>query len=76
MKEIIKSLEKRFKSYGHFTISIVKDGKVLSTVTTNTMAIDAAFDKYYDDNDNSDSYYESREEAQIALVDEIISANE
>ena len=51
------------------------DGKEFKTTTTNTMAIDVAFDDCYDDKDNSGNYYESRREAQKALVNEILRAN-
>ena len=52
------------------------DGKELSTITINTIAIDTAFDDRYDDVDNEDCFYESRFEAQEALVNEILTANE
>ena len=44
MENLIETLRKRKTGYGHFNISIEMDGKELSTTTTNTMAIDAAFD--------------------------------
>lgn len=72
METLIETLRKRKTGCGHFNISIQMDGEELSTTTTNTMAIDAAFDDYYDDEDNSESYYESRSEAQEALVNEIL----
>tara|TARA_Y100000758_G_C16050426_1_gene421390 strand:+ start:292 stop:519 length:228 start_codon:yes stop_codon:yes gene_type:complete len=72
MKTIIKTLRKQFSGHGHFKISIEKNGKELSTITTNTMAIDAAFDECYDDEDNDGRYYESRLEAQEALISEIL----
>ncbi len=75
MKNLIETLRSKKTGYGHFSISIEMDGKVFKTTTTNTMAIDAAFDDCYDDDDNSGSYYESREEAQEALVNEIWWAN-
>lgn len=77
MKNLVETLSKRFYSTGHFLISIEKDGKELKTVTTNTMAIDAAFDPYYDEDDNNnDRYYKSSFEAKKALVDEILRNNE
>jgi hypothetical protein len=76
MQGLIKTLSKKFTGYGHFRISIERDGEELSTISTNGMAIDAAFDDYYDDEDNSLRYYESREEAQIALVEEILRKND
>lgn len=57
--------------YGHFRISIEVNGKELNTITTNTMAIDEAFD----DVDNSGKYYGSRKEAKLALVNQILKAN-
>ena len=76
MKNLIETLSKRKTGYGHFSISIEMDGQEFKTTTTNTMAIDAAFDDCYDDEDNSGSFYESREEAQEALVSEILRVNE
>ena len=76
MKNLIETLRKKQTGYGHFRISIEMDGQEFKTTTTNTMAIDAAFDDCYDDEDNSGRYYESREEAQVALVNEILRANE
>jgi phage-related protein len=76
MKNLIETLRSKKTGYGHFSISIEMDGQEFKTTTTNTMAIDAAFDDCYDDEDNSGRYYESREEAQEALVNEILRANE
>lgn len=76
MKNIIETLRSRKTGYGHFRISIEIEFKEFSTITTNTMAIDAAFDDCYDDEDNSGRYFESREEAQEALVSEILRAND
>ena len=70
------NLRSKKTGYGHFSISIIFDGQELKTTTTNTMAIDAAFDDCYDDENNSGRFYESREEAQQALIDEILQANE
>ena len=75
MENLIETLQKRFKSYGRFVISIEIDDVVYSTSTTNTLAIDAAFDDCYDDEDNTDRYYESRRAAQESLVDEILTKN-
>jgi hypothetical protein len=72
MKNLIETLRSKKTGYGHFSISIEMDGQEFKTTTTNTMAIDAAFD----DEDNPGAYYESREEAQEALVNEILRANE
>lgn len=76
MKNLIETLRSKKTGYGHFSISIEIDGKEFTTTTTNTMAIDVAFDDCYDDYDNSGSYYENRKEAQEALVNEILIANE
>ncbi len=75
METLIETLISRKTGYGHYYISIEMDGKELSTTTTNTMAIDAAFDDCYDDEDNDGRYYESRYEAQVSLVKEILRAN-
>ena len=75
MENLIKTLRKKWIGYGHYNISIEIDGKELEATTTNTMAIDVAFDDCYDDEDNSGNYYESRREAQEALVNEILRAN-
>jgi len=76
MKNLIETLRSKKTGYGHFSISIEMNNEEFKTTTTNTMAIDAAFDDCYDDEDNSGRYYESREEAQEALVNEILRANE
>lgn len=76
MEKLIKTLRKEFAGHGHFNISIEMDGKEFKTTTTNTMAIDAAFDDCYDDENNSEMYYEDREEAQEALVNEILRKND
>lgn len=75
MENLIETLRSKWTGYGHFNISIEMDGEKLEATTTNTMAIDAAFDDCYDDVDNSGRYYESRREAQEALVNEILRAN-
>lgn len=59
------------KGRGHFKVTAEINGERLSTVTTNTMAIDAAFDDCYDDKDNEGRYYETRQEAIDALIGEI-----
>jgi len=75
MKNLIETLRSRKTGPGHFSISIEKDGQELKTITTNTIAIDAAFDDCYDDEDNSGRFYENRREAQESLVNEILIAN-
>ena len=76
MEQPLETLRKIKTGYGHFRISVEIDGKEYHTVTTNTMAIDAAFDEDYDLNDISGRYYETRGEAQTALVNEILRAND
>ena len=76
MKKLIETLRSQRTWPGHFSISIEMDGKEFKTTSTNEGAIDAAFDDCYDDEDNSGRFYESREEAQEALVNEILRANE
>ncbi len=72
METLINTLTKSRQGYGHFYVSIEIDGKEFGTTTTNTMAIDAAFDEFYDDDDTEGRYYSSRQEAQEALIDEIL----
>lgn len=72
MESLRNSLEYGFRSHGHFNISITYKGNKLSTVTTNTLAIDSAFDDEIEDG----AYYESNEEAQDALIQEILIAND
>ena len=76
MENLIETLRKKQTGYGHFKISIEMDGKELSTTTTKSMAIDAAFDDCYDDEDNDGRFYESRLQAQETLVSEILRAND
>lgn len=75
MKNLIKTLKSEKIGQGHFNISIIIDFKVLETITTNTLAIDAAFDDSYNNKDNSGQFYENRKEAQEDLVNEILKAN-
>jgi len=72
MEDLTNTLRHKKTGNGHFSVSIEMDGEKLSTTTTNTMAIDAAFDNSYDDDDNSGRFYETRLEAQEALVKEIL----
>jgi hypothetical protein len=75
MKDLIQTLQKRFSGYGHYKISIEIDDKVYKATTSDMQAIDAAFDEDYDLVDPSDRCYESREEAQISLINEIKRKN-
>ena len=72
MENLIETLSRKWVGYGHYIISIEKDGQELKTTTTNTMAIDVAFNDCYDDEDNSGRFFKSRREAQQVLVDEIL----
>ena len=77
-KEVVNTLRKEFRGYGHFKISIEIYGKIYSSVTTNTMAIDAAFDDEYDliMDENDERYFDSQYEAKESLVNEILSNND
>jgi len=76
MENLIETLSRKWVGYGRYIISIEMDGQVFKTTTTNTMAIDAAFNDCYDDEDNSRRFFKSRREAQEVLVDEILRDNE
>lgn len=76
MENLVKTLYCRKVSGGHFYISIEMNEKEFKTTTTDMGAIDAAFDEDYDDEDNSGMFYETRYEAQEALVEEILKAND
>ena len=73
MKNLIETLTKKDAGYGHKIVSVEFQNETLSVTTTNMMAVDAAFDENYDDNDNSERFYKTREDAQIALVREIMN---
>jgi len=60
---------------GHFNIWIEIDGQILETTTTNSLAIDCAFDDTYDLYDNEDRFYESQEEARETLINQILRDN-
>jgi hypothetical protein len=72
MKNLRETLEVGFKSYGHFNVSVVVNGVKYSTVTTNTMAVDA----YNDEDLEEGGYYETMEEAQDALINEVLRDND
>lgn len=76
METLINTLRKQKSGYGHFIISIEKDGETFKTTSTNAAAVDCAFDDCYDDDDKTGYFYESRREAQEALVNEVLRANE
>lgn len=73
---LIQTLYATKSGYGHYRVSIELHGKQLTTITSNMPAIDAAFDEYYDDNNNEGKFYESRLEAQEALINETLLARE
>jgi hypothetical protein len=75
MKAILNTLRKKKVSYGRFEISIEVDNVIYKTSTNNTMAIDAAFDDDYDDENNLGRYYVVQFEAQASLINEIIKNN-
>lgn len=75
MEKLIKTLYCRKVRSGLFYISIELDQKIFKTTTTSMCAIGAAFDEYYDE-DYSGIFYSTRYEAQEALVDEILKAND
>ena len=73
MENLIETLKmKKQVGYGHFYISIELNGEELRCTTTNALAIDVAFDEFYDEQDNKGRIYESQKEAQQSLVDEIL----
>ena len=71
MKNLIETLTIQKTGNGHFNISIEIDEECFETTTTNTLAIDALSG----DEDYAESFYETREDAQVALVGEILKAN-
>lgn len=62
-------------SYGHYRIECIINDATYTATTTNTMAIDAAFDNEYDNNDNTGRFFKSQKEAREQLIDEIVKAN-
>ncbi len=76
MDEVVDTLRYDFRGYGHWKITITLDGVDYSTITTNSMGIDTAFDYEYDDNVDEGRYYESQREAQLDLIDEIVRKND
>lgn len=76
MKNLTQTLRAKKTGYNQFSISIEINGQSYRTTTINTMAIDVAFDDYYDDQDNSGRYYKSQEEAKEALINEILNDNQ
>lgn len=76
MKNLRKSLKQFPAGHGHKKISIMlPDGTWLDAVTNNMPAIDAAFDPDYNEDPDviaGGRFYESREEAQDRLIEEVI----
>lgn len=76
MKAIFDTLRKKQTGYGKFEVSIEIDNVTYKIHTNNTMAIDAAFDDDYNDDENLGRYYVTQEEAQASLVNDIINQND
>lgn len=90
----INHIEKEFKGKGHWKIDVYVSGllqekyiedeteqvedKKISATTTNSMAVDAAFDREYNEKieEEDDRYYESREQAIESLIDHVFQKNE
>lgn len=92
MKDLkVTRIEKRFSGYGHNEITVTVTGNLindygeeeqvedlrLKCTSNNTMATDAYFDEYYDEDvENEDSFFETRYEAGESLVDEVFRKNQ
>jgi hypothetical protein len=76
MKAILNTLRKKQTGYGRFEVSIEFDNVTYKISTNNTMAIDAAFDDDYNDENNLGRYYVTQEEAQASLANDIINHND
>ena len=70
------TLRKKQTGYGKFEVSIEIENVTYKIHTNNTMAIDAAFDDDYNDDENLGRYYVTQEEAQASLVYDIINQND
>jgi hypothetical protein len=75
MKAILNTLRKKNVSYGRFEVSIEFEGVIYKSSTNNTLAINAAFDDDYDDENNLGRYYVTQFEAQASLINDIINEN-
>jgi hypothetical protein len=73
MKAILDTLRKKQTGYGIFEVSIEFENVTYKISTNNTMAIDAAFDDDYNDDNNLGRYYVTQEEAQASLANDIIN---
>jgi hypothetical protein len=73
MDAILNTLRKtKHIGYGIFEISVEINDVTYKIKTNNTMAIDAAFDDDYNDENNLGRYYVTQEEAQASLANDII----
>jgi hypothetical protein len=72
MDAILNTLRKKQTGYGRFEVSIEIENVTYKISTNNTMAIDAAFDDDYNDENNLGRYYVTQEEAQASLANDII----
>lgn len=63
-------------SAGYYIITAEINNRILATTTTNSMAIDAAFDDTYDLYHNEDKFYETQEQAKQTLINQIIRDND
>ena len=72
MENLRTTLEFGFRSHGHYNVSVIVNGITYKTVTTNMMAIDSA----YNEDIEEGAYYESMEEAQDALINEVLRDND
>ena len=71
MENLASTLIIKGSGYGHFHISIEKDGKELSATTTNATAIDAIAGDHYGDG----LFYETKQEAEEQLIAYILHIN-
>jgi len=60
---------------GHYKLVLESDAGIQEAVTTNTIAIDAAFDDDYD-TDTNGRYYDSQAEALQELINEVLNKNQ
>jgi|6_EtaG_2_1085325.scaffolds.fasta_scaffold06651_7 hypothetical protein len=68
-KEIIDTLRYRSAGRGHYEVSIDLEDEEMVVLINDSHIIDVAFDDCYDDEDQSNSFYESRLQAQESLVE-------
>ena len=75
MENLINTLRIKPSGYGHFIISIEMMDQEIKATTTNTIAIDAIRNECYDYECHEDRFYENRQEAEEALINEILKKN-